>query len=221
MRTLIMMLMITMCNQAFGQVEETQVETVQSEQQCKFAVPFITMNEVAVDTIVLTRSEVESRRYAYDEITTALICKFEDGETWCNGWQEVNLKETIYNACYDCAENGNELYCEVSYYYNPNDNRLSNVEKRNIEYNQKEIEYCQKNEMPEEAKSYERQIQNIKDTHVSIEYRRATNIAEIMNRMWIYAGRVKYHRTGDIRMKNQILAVISNYKEQYRKYQIK
>lgn len=221
MRTLIIMLMITMCNQAFGQVEETQVEAVQNEQQCKFAIPFITMNEVAVDTIVLTRSEVESRRYSYDEITTAFICKFKDGETSCDGWQEVNLKETIYNACYDCTENGNELYCEVYYYYNQNDNRLSNWEKRNIEDNQKWIEYYQKDGRIEETKEHERAIQSIKDTHVSIEYCRAKYIAEIMNRMWIYTGRVKYHRTSDIRMKNQILAVISNYKEQYRKYQIK
>ena len=221
MRTLIIMLMIAVCGQAFGQVEEVSTETIQNELKCKFAIPFITMNEVAVDTIILTRSEVDSRRYAYDEITTAFICKFKDGETNCNGWQDINLQETIYNACYDCIENGNELYCEVYYYYDPNDNRLSNVDKMNIEYNQKEIEDCQKNGRPELAKDNERVIQNIKDNHVSIEYRRARYIAEVMNRMWIYAGRVKYHRTSDIRMKNQILAVISNYKEQYRKYQIK
>ena len=221
MRTLIMMLMIAVGNQAFGQVEETQVESIQNEQRCKFAIPFITMSEVAIDTITLTRSEVESRRYTYDEITTALICKFEDGETWCSGWQEVNLKETIYNACYDCIENGNELYCEVYYYYDPNDNRFSNGEKRQTEDYQKEVEYYQKDGRSEEVKNYKRMIQDIKDNHVSIEYRRAANIAEVMNRMWIYAGRVKYHRTSDIRMKNQILAVISNYKEQYRKYQIK
>ena len=221
MRTLIIMLMITMCNQVFGQVEEASTETIQNELKCKFAIPFITMNEVAVDTIVLTKSEVESRRYAYDEITTAFICEFKDGETSCDGWQDVNLREIIYNACYDCIENGNELYCEVYYYYNPNDNRLTNTVKEQIEYNKKQIEYYRKDGRFEEAKSYEREIQRFKNNHVSIEYWRARYIAEVMNRMWIYSGRVKYHRTNDIRMKNQILAVISNYKEQYRKYQIK
>lgn len=87
--------------------------------------PAIQGNKKEVETDTLTNQEIDSRRYMYDEITKTICATFKDDNTSYYGNEDMQFKEFLYDRCYECIDNGNDLYCEIYYYYNVNDNRLT------------------------------------------------------------------------------------------------
>ena len=64
-------------------------------------------------------------------------------------------------------------------------------------------------------KDYERRRNEIMNDHVNIELRRATYVRDIIYKS--YPARIKYVKVTDIKQKNKITIIISNYKDDCRK----
>lgn len=204
--------------------------------------PAIQGNKKEVETDTLTNQEIDSRRYMYDEITKTICATFKDDNTCYYGNEDVQFKEFLYDRCYECIDNGNDVYCEIYYYYNVSDNRLAKWEKAALV----EIDEDMQNETRrykedcERAKSdisdvkdrqrslndyatnhqswlkyYEKRRNDLMNDHVNIELRRATYVRDIIYKS--YPARIKYVKVTDPKQKNKITIVISNYKDEYRK----
>ena len=206
-------------------------------------IPAIRGNKKEVETDTLTNQEIDSRRYMYDEITKKVYAKFEDDHVEYYGNNEAQFKEFLYDNCYECIDNGNELYCEIYYYYNKDDDRLTNWEKktladidRNIQDKTREYkEDCEHtknntyNSVTEKqkylndyARDYQSSLQyykqdkeRIMNNHINIELKRALYVRSII--YGSYPARIKFVKVTDIDQKNKITIVISNYKDEYRK----
>lgn len=206
-------------------------------------VPAIQGSKKEVENDTLSIQEIDSRQYMYDNVTKVFVVTFEDDNVCYYGNEEMQLKEFIYDKCYECIDNGNNLYCEIYYYYDKNDNRLSNFEKGNLADLEKEKEREIKNykescndvkaiaglplsemqksinrytaDYQSSLKDYERRRNEIIRDHINIELRRASYVRNIIYKS--YPAKIKYIRVTDIKQKNKITIVISNYKDEYRK----
>ena len=205
-------------------------------------IPAIQGNKKEVETDTLTNQEIDSRRYMYDEITKTICAKFEDDNIRYNGNEDAQFKEFLYDQCYECIDNGNDLYCEIYYYYNKDDNRLADWEKHSLasiddeerneikrykeQYNeikriglsstdqQRSLDDCVADHQSY-LKDYERRRKEIMNNHINLELNRATYVRDIIYKS--YPARIKYVRVTDPTQKNKITIVISNYKDEYRK----
>ena len=205
-------------------------------------IPAIQGNKKEIDTDTLTNQEIDSRRYMYDEITKTICAAFKDDNTMYYGNEDMQFKEFLYDRCYECIDNGNDLYCEIYYYYNNNDNRLTKWEKAalveidedmqnetrrykedceyiksvesNPTYRQRTLNDYARN-YQSSLKDYERRRNEIMNNHINIELRRATYVRDIIYKS--YPARIKYIKVTDPKQKNKITIVISNYKDEYRK----
>lgn len=206
-------------------------------------IPAIQGNKKEVETDTLTNQEIDSRRYMYDEITKKVYAKFEDDHVRYYGNNEAQFKEFLYDNCYECIDNGNELYCEIYYYYNKDDDRLANWEKKALadidrdiqdktrEYKEdcertKNNTYDSATEKQKYLNDYERSYQSelkynkgrkeeVMNNHINIELNRALYVRNII--YGSYPARIKFVKVTDIDQKNKITIVISNYKDEYRK----
>ena len=206
-------------------------------------IPAIQGNKKEVETDTLTTQEINSRRYMYDEITRKVYAKFEDDYVRYYGNNEAQFKEFLYDNCYECIDNGNELYCEIYYYYNKDDDRLTNWEKKTLadidrsiqdktrEYKEdcertKNNTYNSATEKQKYLTDYERSYQSelkydkgrkeeVMNNHINIELNRALYVRNII--YGSYPARIKFVKVTDINQKNKITIVISNYKDEYRK----
>ena len=206
-------------------------------------IPAIQGNKKEIETDTLTTREINSRRYTYDEITKKVYAKFEDDHIEYYGNNEAQFKEFLYDNCYECIDNGNELYCEIYYYYNINDNRLNKWEKqtlanidRNIQDRTRQYEEdckdtkessvfdaTQKQKLlnsytrnyQSSIQEYNKDKEKVMDNHINIELKRALYVRNII--YGAYPARIKFVKVTDINQKNKITIVISNYKDEYRK----
>lgn len=206
-------------------------------------IPAIQGNKKEVETDTLTTKEINSRRYMYDEITKKVYAKFEDDHVEYYGNNEAQFKEFLYDNCYECIDNGNELYCEIYYYYNENDNRLAKGEKKTLAEIDRDIqdktrryeEDCERTknnaynnatekrkllddyarDYQSELKYYKGRKEEMMNNHINIELNRALYVRNIIYRS--YPTRIKFVKVTDINQKNKITIVISNYKDEYRK----
>lgn len=205
-------------------------------------IPAIQGNKKEIETDTLTNQEMGSRRYMYDEITKTICAKFKDDNTWYCGNEGMQFKEFLYDRCYECINNGNDLYCEIYYYYNSNDNRLTKWEKETLVEIDEDIqnetrrykedcEYAKNNianvkdrqkflddytrNYQSSLKDYERRRNEIMNNHVNLELSRATYVRDIIYKS--YPARIKFVKVTDPTQKNKITIVISNYKDEYRK----
>ena len=205
-------------------------------------IPAIQGNKKEAETDTLTNQEIDSRRYMYDEITKTICAEFKDDNIRYYGNKDALFVAFLYDKCYECIDNGNDLYCEIYYYYNKDDNRLTNWEKHNLvsidDEERDEIkrykERC--NEIKQiglsladqqrslgnctadhqsSLKEYKRRREEIMNNHVNLELSRATYVRNIIYKS--YPARIKYIRVTDPAQKNKITIVISNYKDEYRK----
>ena len=206
-------------------------------------IPAIQGNKKEIETDTLTTQEINSRRHMYDEITKKVYAKFEDDHVEYYGNNEAQFKEFLYDNCYECIDNGNELYCEIYYYYNENDNRLTKWEKetlanidRNIQDRTRQYEEdckdtkessvfdaTQKQKLlnsytrnyQSSMQEYNKDKEKVMDNHINIELNRALYVRNIV--YGSYPTRIKFVKVTDINQKNKITIVISNYKDEYRK----
>ena len=205
-------------------------------------IPAIQGNKKEIETDTLTNQEIDSRRYMYNEITKTICAKFEDDNIRYHGNEDAQFKEFLYDQCYECIDNGNDLYCEIYYYYSKDDNRLAYWEKHSLasiddeeineikrykeRYNeikriglsstdqQRSLDDCVADHQSY-LKDYERRRKEIMNNHVNLELNRATYVRDIIYKS--YPARIKYVRVTDPTQKNKITIVISNYKDEYRK----
>lgn len=267
MKKLIMtMLMTIVVTSGFGQDElpnkrvcsrkdSNEGYTTTSEKSNQFAslhrtdghyfniIPAIQGNKKEVETDTLTTQEINSRRYMYDEITKKVYAKFEDDHVEYYRNNEAQFKEFLYDNCYECIDNGNELYCEIYYYYNENDNRLTKWEKetlvdidRNIQDKTRQYEEdCRDTKessvlvaadkqkllndyaryYQSSMQEYNKEKEKVMNNHINIELNRALYVRNIV--YGSYPARIKFVKVTDINQKNKITIVISNYKDEYRK----
>lgn len=206
-------------------------------------IPAIRGNKKEVETDTLTTQEINSRRYMYDEITKKVYAKFEDDHVEYYRNNEAQFKEFLYDNCYECIDNGNELYCEIYYYYNENDNRLTKWEKetlvdidRNIQDKTRQYEEdCRDTKessvlvaadkqkllndyaryYQSSMQEYNKEKEKVMNNHINIELNRALYVRNII--YGSYPARIKFVKVTDINQKNKITIVISNYKDEYRK----
>lgn len=205
-------------------------------------IPAIQGNKKEIETDTLTNQEIDSRRYMYDEITKTICATFKDDDIWYCGNEGIQFKEFLYDRCYECIDNGNDLYCEIYYYYNGNDNRLTKWEKETLVEIDEDIqnetrrykenyEYTKNSTLKpadkqrflndytrdyqSSLKNYEKRRKEIMDNHINLELSRATYVRDIIYKS--YPARIKYIRVTDPAQKNKITIVISNYKDEYRK----
>lgn len=206
-------------------------------------IPAIRGNKKEVETDTLTTQEINSRRYMYDEITKKVYAKFEDDHVEYYGNNEAQFKEFLYDNCYECIDNGNELYCEIYYYYDINDNRLNEREKKILADIDRDIqdrtrqyeEDCERTKnntynsviekrklLDDYTRDYQSSLQNYKgrkeevmNNHINIELNRVLYVRNIIYKS--YPARIKFVKVTNINQKNKITIVISNYKDEYRK----
>ena len=205
-------------------------------------IPAIQGNKKEIEGDTLTNQEIDSNRYMYDEITNTIFAIFEDDNICYNGNEDALFREFLYNKCYECIDDGNNLYCEIYYYYNSDDDRLASWEKRALTEVDDEERYEIKNykercgEIKEiglsladqqrsldnctasyqsSLKNYKRRRDEIMNNHINIELRRAMYVRDIIYKS--YPARIKYVKVTDPKQKNKITIVISNYKDEYRK----
>ena len=205
-------------------------------------VPTIQGNKKEVEVDTLTNQEVDSHHYMYDEVTRVICAKFDDDNVCYYGNEDALFKEFLYDQCYECIDNGNDLYCEIYYYYDKDENRLTGCEKHELvildDEERREIkdykERCdeiksfglplaeQQKSLDHATDSYQSSLKSIKkrrdemtSNYINIELRRAMYIRDIIYKS--YPARIKFVKVNDIVHKNKIGIVISNYKDEYRK----